>query len=175
MSSDKPVTSIAVIVMGVSGSGKTSVAQMMAEKLGCRFVEGDKLHPAANIEKMEKGIPLTDDDRWPWLDVIGGELAGAVANSQDIVITCSALKKVYRERLRSAASGRLKFVFLTGDPKVLESRMGARTGHFMPASLLQSQLATLESPEGEPGVVTVDIDADLDTIVEQALDGLAKN
>ncbi len=175
MSSDKPVTSIAVIVMGVSGSGKTSVAQMMAEKLGCRFVEGDKLHPAANIEKMEKGIPLTDDDRWPWLDVIGGELAGTVANSQDIVITCSALKKVYRERLRSAASGRLKFVFLTGDPKVLESRMGARTGHFMPASLLQSQLATLESPEGELGVVTVDIDADLDTIVEQALNGLAKN
>jgi gluconokinase len=167
--------SLAVIVMGVSGSGKTSVGEMMARKLDCRFVEGDKLHPAANIEKMEKGIPLTDDDRWPWLDLIGNELAGAVRNNQDIVVTCSALKRIYRDRLRDAASGRLKFVFLTGDPKVLESRMGARTGHFMPTSLLQSQLATLESPEGEPGVVTVDIDAHLDVIVEQALNGLSKN
>ena len=175
MSSEKPVTSLAVIVMGVSGSGKTSVAQMMAERLGCRFVEGDKLHPAANIEKMEKGIPLTDDDRWPWLDVIGAELGAAVAGNQDIVVTCSALKKVYRERLRNAAAGRLKFVFLTGDPKVLESRMGARTGHFMPASPLQSQLATLESPEGEAGVVTVDIDSHLEAIVEEALKGLSKN
>lgn len=167
--------SLAVIVMGVSGSGKTSVAQMMAEKLGCRFVEGDKLHPAANIEKMEKGIPLTDEDRWPWLDLIGNELAMAVREGRDIVVTCSALKKIYRERLRKAAADRLKFVFLTGDPKVLESRMGARTGHFMPASLLQSQLATLESPEGEPGVVTVDIDASVDTIVGKALAGLGKN
>jgi len=175
MSSDKPVTSLAVIVMGVSGSGKTSVAQMMADKLGCRFVEGDKLHPAANIEKMEKGIPLNDDDRWPWLDLIGNQLSAAVDGHQDIVVTCSALKKIYRERLRKAAGGQLKFVFLTGDPKVLESRMGARTGHFMPASLLQSQLATLETPEGEPGVVTVDIDASVDAIVGKALEGLGKN
>nr|WP_246617419.1 gluconokinase [Rhizobium populisoli] len=167
--------SLAVIVMGVSGSGKTSVGEMMAKNLGCRFVEGDRLHPAANIEKMEKGVPLTDEDRWPWLDLIGDELAAAVRDGQDIVVTCSALKKIYRERLRNAAAGRLKFVFLTGDPKVLESRMGARTGHFMPTSLLQSQLATLESPEGEPGVVTVNIDAHVDVIVEEALKGLSKN
>jgi len=167
--------SLAVIVMGVSGSGKTSIGEMMAAKLDCRFVEGDRLHPAANIEKMEKGIPLTDDDRWPWLDLIGKELANAVDADRDIVVTCSALRKTYRDRLRGAAEGRLQFIFLTGDPKVLESRMGARTGHFMPASLLQSQLATLESPEGEPGVVTVDIDASVDVIVDRALAGLAKN
>jgi gluconokinase len=158
--------SLAVVVMG---------GQMMAVKLGCRYVEGDRLHPAANIEKMEEGIPLTDEDRWPWLDLIGEELSAAVRADHDIIVTCSALKKIYRERLREAADRRLKFVFLTGDPKVLENRMGKRTGHFMPTSLLQSQLATLESPQGEPGVVTVDIDASLDVIVAQALAELSKN
>lgn len=165
---------VAIVVMGVSGSGKTSVGERLAERLGCAFVEGDQLHPPANIEKMGKGIPLTDDDRWPWLDLIGHELTEARGRSESVVVSCSALKKTYRDRLRQASGGTLYFVFLTGDPKVLEERMGTRTGHFMPASLLQSQLATLESPEGEAGVVTVDIDTSLDDIVANALGGLAK-
>ncbi|MGK6314037.1 gluconokinase [Neorhizobium sp. DT-125] len=164
----------AIVVMGVSGSGKTSIGERLAERLGCAFVEGDRLHPAANVAKMAEGIPLTDDDRWPWLDLVGRELAGARGRGESVVVSCSALRKSYRDRLRQASGGILYFVFLTGDPKVLEERMGARTGHFMPASLLRSQLATLESPEGEADVVTVDIDASLDHIVGEAFDGLAK-
>lgn len=158
-----------IVVMGVSGAGKTSIAQLLAQRLGCAFVEGDRLHPEANVEKMAKGIPLTDEDRWPWLDLVGGELAAARLRGESIVVTCSALKKVYRERLRKASGGSLNFVFLTGAAEVLEKRMGERKGHFMPASLLQSQLATLESPANEEGVVTVDIDASVETIVDRAL------
>jgi len=165
---------VAVVVMGVSGSGKTSVGERLAERLGCAFVEGDRLHPAANIAKMEQGIPLTDDDRWPWLDLIGRELTEARGRDESVVVSCSALKKTYRDRLRQASGGTLYFVFLTGDPKVLEGRMGARTGHFMPTSLLRSQLATLESPKDEAAVVTVDIDQSLDDIVSKAFGGLAK-
>jgi gluconokinase len=162
-------TSLAVIVMGVSGSGKTSIAERLAERLGCQFIEGDRLHPAANVTKMAQGIPLTDDDRWPWLDLVGAELAGARQKDESVVATCSALKRTYRDRLRQESGGTLYFVFLTGDPRLLEQRMGARTGHFMPTSLLQSQLATLEDPREEAGVVTVDIDASVDSIVDSAI------
>ena len=164
----------AIIVMGVSGAGKTSVAQLLAQRLGCAFVEGDRLHPDANVEKMAKGIPLTDEDRWPWLDLVGGELAAARARGESVVVTCSALKKVYRERLREASGGSLNFVFLAGAVDVLEKRMGERKGHFMPVSLLHSQLATLESPVNEEGVVTVDIDASLETIVDRAVTALVE-
>lgn len=164
----------AVVVMGVSGAGKTSVGELLAKRLASTFIEGDRLHPAENVAKMAQGIPLTDEDRWPWLDLVGKELADAKGRGENVVVTCSALKKVYRDRLRQASGGTLYFVFLTGDPKVLEERMGARTGHFMPAALLQSQLATLENPQDEAGVVTVDIDASLDAIVDKAIDELAK-
>jgi gluconokinase len=162
----------AVIVMGVSGAGKTSVAELLAARLGWAFVEGDRLHPQVNIDKMAHGIPLTDDDRWPWLDLIGGELAAATARGESIVATCSSLRQSYRQRLRRAAGGMLYFVFLKGSETLLSKRMGERQGHFMPVSLLQSQLATLETPEGEEGVVTVDIDASVDAIVDQAISGL---
>jgi len=162
----------AIIVMGVSGAGKSSVAERLAESLNCRFMEGDSLHPQSNVDKMAQGTPLTDEDRWPWLDVIGEKIAEALARSEDLVVTCSALKVVYRERLRSAAGGKLTFVFLKGSQELLSRRMGERKGHFMPTSLLQSQLATLESPEGEAGVVTIDIDATLDRIVADAVAGL---
>lgn len=162
----------AIIVMGVSGAGKTSVAELLASRLASKFIEGDRLHPAANVEKMEKGTPLTDEDRWPWLDVIGEKLKQAHAAGEDIVVTCSSLKKVYRMKLREAGGEPLYFVFLKGSPELLASRMGERQGHFMPTSLLQSQLATLESPEGEPGVVTVGIDTTVPQIVEDALDRL---
>jgi gluconokinase len=163
----------AVIVMGVSGSGKTSVAVALAELLGLRFVEGDALHPAANVDKMSRGIPLTDDDRMPWLDLIGAEIAAAVNRGEGIVVSCSALKRFYRDRLRREAGGPLYFVYLEGSKALLASRMGARKGHFMPPSLLESQLETLEVPTGEPGVVTVDIDDTVEGIAAAAAKGLA--
>jgi gluconokinase len=161
-----------VIVMGVSGCGKTSVGEGLAAALKCRFVEGDSLHPPANIEKMSAGIPLMDEDRWPWLDIIGQLIGESVERNEMIVVSCSALKKAYRDRLRAEAGGRLAFVFLEGSRAVLEGRMKARAGHFMPPSLLDSQFATLEPPIGEPGVVTVDVDQSLAEIVKKALAGL---
>lgn len=163
----------AVVVMGVSGCGKTQVGEQLARRIGARFVEGDSLHPPANVAKMAAGTPLEDSDRWPWLDVIGAEIAAARAGGERLVVSCSALKRVYRERLRAAAGGALAFVHLQGTPELLERRMATRKGHFMPASLLQSQLRTLEPPAGEPLTVTVDIDAAPDDIVRAALDGLA--
>lgn len=161
-----------VIVMGVSGSGKSSVGILLAEKLGLPYVEGDELHPKSNVEKMSKGTPLTDEDRWPWLDIIGERLAEGATSG--IVITCSALKVIYRDRLRKAAGGKLAFVFLDGSKELLTDRMGHRTGHFMPLSLLETQLATLERPDSENGVVTVDIDATPEAITDTAIEGLSK-
>ncbi|MFT4185059.1 MAG: gluconokinase [Rhizobium sp.] len=171
--SDTASTSLAIIVMGVSGSGKSSIGEKMAARLNIRYVEGDALHPAANVEKMSKGIPLTDEDRWPWLDLIGRQIAASLAAGAGIVVTCSALKLIYRERLRAAAGGHLYFVYLDGSKELLTKRMGERKGHFMPTSLLESQLRTLEVPTGETGVVTVGIDDSIDGIVEAALKGLA--
>ena len=162
----------AVVVMGVSGCGKTSVAEGLAAALGAGFLEGDQLHPQANIDKMSKGIPLTDADRWPWLDRIGAELRAVTGAGAPIVASCSALKRAYRDRLRAEAGGDLSFVFLRGSRELLIGRMQERKGHFMPASLLDSQLATLEDPSGEVGVVTVDIDAPLDEIVATSLQRL---
>ncbi|QKK26132.1 gluconokinase [Rhizobium hidalgonense] len=163
---------LAVVVMGVSGCGKSSVGERIAAQNGLTFLEGDQLHPARNVEKMAKGIPLTDDDRLPWLDRIGAEIKAAQNQSQGVVISCSALKRNYRDRLRRAAGGRLAFVFLDGSRELLLSRMQARQGHFMPASLLDSQLQTLEPPTGEPGVVTVAIDGVLDDMVALACEEL---
>lgn len=170
---DNQDTPLALIVMGVSGSGKTSIGEGIAARLGVYFIEGDALHPAANVEKMSKGIPLTDEDRWPWLEKIGGEIAASLAKGEGIAVSCSALKRVYRERLRAAAGGHLYFIYLDGSKELLTKRMGERKGHFMPASLLESQLQTLEIPTGEPHVVTVDIDDTIEGIVEASIKGLA--
>ncbi|MBY5551542.1 gluconokinase [Rhizobium leguminosarum] len=163
----------AIIVMGVSGCGKSSVGEKLAEALHLAFIEGDALHPAANVEKMSKGIPLTDEDRMPWLDRIGEEIKASLEKSEGIIVSCSALKRLYRDRLRAAAGGNLFFVYLEGSRALLMKRMGERKGHFMPVSLLDSQLATLEVPTGEPGVVTVDIDDTVEGIAATALKGLA--
>ena len=163
----------AIIVMGVSGCGKSSVGEKLAEALHLVFVEGDALHPAANVEKMSKGIPLTDEDRMPWLDLIGEDMQASLDKSEGIIVSCSALKRVYRDRLRAAVGGNLFFVYLEGSKALLTKRMGERKGHFMPVSLLESQLATLEVPTGEPGVVTVDIDDTVEGIAATALKGLA--
>lgn len=154
-----------VIVMGVSGCGKTSVGTALAERLGLPFIEGDRLHPASNIAKMSAGIALGDVDRWPWLDEIGRAI---VTNTNGAIASCSALKRVYRDRLRAAAGQDIRFVFLDLSRDELERRMRLRQGHFMPAALLDSQLATLEPPTGEAGVLTVDGAAVLDHIVNSA-------
>lgn len=164
----------AIIVMGVSGCGKSSVGAALAQRLDLPFIEGDVLHPKANVDKMARGEPLNDDDRWPWLTEIGARMAEALEKNEGIVVSCSSLKAIYRDHLRKATDNRLTFVYLDGSRELLTGRMGARTGHFMPLSLLDSQLATLEVPTGEPGVITVSIDQSVDGIVEDALAGLQK-
>jgi gluconokinase len=141
-----------IIVMGVSGSGKSTVGEKLAEALNLPFLEGDSLHPKSNVDKMASGIPLQDEDRWPWLDKIGERMAVA---EQGLIVSCSSLKKSYRDCLRAAVGGQLAFVFLDGSFEVLHEHMGHRTGHFMPVTMLESQLATLESPVGEPLVFRV--------------------
>lgn len=172
MSTESANSPFAIVVMGVSGSGKSTVGECLAQLSGARFVEGDHLHPAQNVEKMARGFPLTDEDRMPWLDRIGIVIKEALSIGRGAVISCSCLKQAYRDRLRHAADGRLAFVFLEGPREVLLSRMGARHDHFMPVSLLDSQLQTLELPVGEPDVVSISIDNSLEQIVYLARDGL---
>lgn len=141
-----------IVVMGVSGSGKSTLARLLADALGWRFVEGDTLHPAANVAKMARGEPLTDEDRLPFLDNVGHALGEGGAR---VVASCSALKRIYRNRLRSIA-GEIVFVFPMIARAELEQRMASRTDHFMPPSLLDSQLATLEPPEVDEMALTID-------------------
>lgn len=149
-------TGCALVVMGVSGSGKTTVAELIAKQLGWPFMEGDRLHPPANVEKMRQGIPLTDEDRAPWLDRIGEELQRWDAEGRSGVMTCSALKRAYRDRIRSARPD-VRFVYLKGSLALIAARVAARHHEYMPASLLRSQFDTLEEPTpDEAGVVTVD-------------------
>ncbi len=151
-----------IVVMGVSGCGKSSVGLALAEALGARFIDGDDLHPEANKAKMAAGIPLNDDDRWPWLDLVGEALA-----ESNTVVACSALKRVYRERILAAAPGTF-FVHLHGTRELLAQRMNARPNHFMPVSLLDSQLNTLELlGADEPGVM-LDIALPIDQLVAAA-------
>lgn len=157
-----------VVVMGVSGSGKSTVGAALADALGLRFVDGDALHPAANVAKMAAGIPLDDADRVPWLDAIGRLLAVGPA-----VVACSALKREYRDRLRAAAPT-LQLVFLNGSRTLLASRMAARPGHFMPTSLLDSQLATLEVPGPDEHAVTVDIATPVAELVSSLVSSLER-
>ena len=129
-----------IVVMGVAGSGKTTVGKRLAARLEAEYVEADDVHPSANVEKMSAGIPLTDDDRWPWLERLRSELA----ERQRVVVTCSALKRSYRDVLRRADG--VRFVFLDVDREVLEARLADRTDHFMASSMLDSQVDTLEPP-----------------------------
>jgi gluconokinase len=158
-----------LVVMGVSGCGKSTVGERLAASLGVRFVEGDALHPTRNVQRMAAGIPLTDDDRREWLQAIAGVMRSEVTAGRGFVVACSALKRTYRDRLRDDGAADLCFVHLHGERAVLEQRMAARTGHYMPASLLQSQLDTLEPPTDDEAAITVDIDAPPQDIVAEAL------
>ena len=137
-----------VVVMGVSGSGKTTIGTLVAHELGVDFVDGDSLHTIENVQKMASGTPLDDDDRWPWLEIVGRTLHERGEQHEGMVIACSALKRKYRERIRSQAPSAL-FLHLDGSVAVLTRRIEGRSGHFMPATLLQSQLDTLEQHEQE--------------------------
>jgi gluconokinase len=158
-----------VVVMGVAGTGKTTIGPLLAARLGVPYAEGDDFHPPANIAKMSAGTPLTDEDRGPWLDAIGDWAQGR--SGLGGVVSCSALKRAYRDRLRAAAPG-VVFVHLTGDRSLIEDRMSQRQGHFMPTALLDSQFATLQPlGPGEAGVA-VDVTGRPEEITERAVRAL---
>lgn len=145
----------ALIVMGVSGSGKSTVGELLAQRLGWEMIEGDRLHPPANVEKMRRGVPLDDADRAPWLDKIGEQLRAWASAGRSGIMTCSALKRAYRDRILAARPD-VRFVFLKGSEELIRRRVSARRHEYMPASLLRSQFETLEEPlPGEP-VITID-------------------
>lgn len=159
-----------VVVMGVSATGKTSVGEQLADELGCEFVEGDSLHPQANIDKMSDGIPLTDEDRWPWLKAIAQLVAVRDGEGVSTVVTCSALKRSYRDVLRDAAP--TFFVHLHAPFEVLEERMQLRSKHFMPTSLLRSQFDTLEELADDEAGAVVDVTPPIDEVVEEAVNAV---
>ena len=159
-----------IVLMGVSGSGKTTVGKRLATELGWKFIEGDDFHPPANVQKMRSGIPLTDTDRRPWLQALQHRITDACDRDEKLIVACSALKDEYRDFLEQFDPACVFFVFLTAPEHVIRERLEQRKGHFMPPALLDSQLKTLEPPEGEisvdvtppPPAITADIRRQLD-------------
>ncbi|WP_372400360.1 gluconokinase [Azospirillum sp. HJ39] len=162
-----PAVPPVVVVMGVAGCGKSSVGQGLADALGVGFVEGDAHHPPANIAKMSSGIPLTDADRDGWLGTLAGFIADADREGRGLVVACSALKRRYRDRLRGD-SGKVLFLHLFGDKALILSRMGARTAHFMPTALVDSQFADLEPPAADECALSYEVTLPADAIVADA-------
>jgi len=154
--------------MGVSGSGKSTVGAALAQQLHATFLEGDSFHPPDNVARMAAGIALTDADRQGWLYTLSNQLAAARRDGRDVVLSCSALKRSYRDVLRSQAAD-LALVYLAGTPEVLAQRMAGRSGHYMPPSLLASQLATLEPPQADELALRLDIAQDPQRLAEDAL------
>lgn len=159
--------SLRLVIMGVAGCGKSTVGAALSEQLDIPYRDGDDLHSTEAVEKMRAGIALTDDDRWPWLD----RIADTLRSEAPLLIGCSALRRVYRDRIRAGAGGEVTFVHLAGDRDLIASRMGARSGHYMPLSLLDSQFATLERP-GPDEAIEVTIDQPMASIVGEVLSNL---
>lgn len=160
----------AVVVMGVAGCGKSTVAALLAERLGWELLEGDVLHPPANVERMAAGIPLTDDDRAPWLAAIADWMDERLSAGRSVVVACSALARRYRDVLRR---DEVVFVYLAGTPELLAERLASREHHFMKAGMLRSQLATLEAPAADEHHLTLAIDAAPSALADRALSALA--
>jgi gluconokinase len=157
-----------LVIMGVSGCGKSTVGAALGLRLGIPYRDGDDLHPAANVAKMRAGTPLTDADRWPWLD----RVAAALHDDAPLIIGCSALRRVYRDRIRATAGGAVGFVHLAGSRDLIAARMAQRQGHYMPLALLDSQFATLEPP-GPVEALTIDINQSLQAMLDQITAQLA--
>jgi len=160
-----------LIVMGVSGSGKTTVGEQLAARIGWRYEDADSFHPPGNIAKMSAGQPLTDEDRWPWLRAIAAEINRVAAAGERIVIGCSALRRVYRDVLVHGRDD-VRIIYLDGTQEVIANRLGKRRGHFMPPGLLASQFKTLEPPMPDEHPISVPIDAPVETIVDDILSQL---
>jgi len=158
-------TACALVVMGVSGAGKSTIADHLARHLGWRYEDGDRFHPASNVAKMSAGHPLTDEDRWPWLQAIADEIDRLSAAGAPAVIACSALKRGYRDVLVHGRDD-VRIVFLDGTRDLIAARLAARKGHFMPPGLLASQFETLERPEANERPIMVSIDAPVEKIVD---------
>lgn len=160
-----------IIVMGVSGSGKSSVGAKVAQCIGAKFIDGDDLHPRANIQKMASGNPLDDNDRIPWLERIRDAAYSLEHKNEVGVIVCSALKRQYRDLIRDGNSS-VRFLFLDGEFSLILERMKGRQGHFMKEAMLQSQFDALERPQGETGVICINIEGSFDQVVERAVHAL---
>ena len=158
-------TPCALIVMGVAGSGKSTIGETLAGRIGWRFEDGDRFHPASNVAKMSAGVPLTDDDRWPWLQAIADEIDRLCAAGERAVVACSALRRVYRDVLIHGRND-VRLVYLDGSQQLIADRLNRRKGHFMPPDLLASQFKTLEPPVGDERPITVPIDASVEAIVD---------
>ncbi len=159
---------LSIVVMGVSGCGKSTVGTRLAQQLGATFLDADDFHPPANVERMRAGVALTDAERTPWLDALAARLAAAGAADETVVLACSALKRSYRDALRRGAPA-LTLVHLAGSPALLAERITARPGHYMPPTLLPSQLSTLELPGADERAITLDVAAATDDLVAAIL------
>ena len=162
----------AVVVMGVSGAGKSTVGRLIAARLDCPFRDADSFHPLANIQKMSRGEPLTDDDRWPWLQAIAAWIAEHRAAATTCVVTCSALKRHYRDLVTDNQRADVRLVYLKGDFELIEARLKARKGHFMPPGLLRSQFDALEEPRADEDAITVSVDATPEEIADRVIERL---
>jgi gluconokinase len=171
---DTSETPCALVVMGVSGSGKSTIAEHLAKRLGWIYEDADRFHPASNVAKMSAGQPLTDEDRWPWLRAIAKEIDRVCDAGEHVVIACSALKRAYRDVLVHGRSD-VRIIYLKGTEELIASRLALRKGHFMPPGLLASQFKTLEPPDSSEDPVTVSIDASVETIVHQIIRQLGLN
>lgn len=161
----------ALVIMGVAGSGKSTIGEALAGRLGWRYEDGDSFHPAANVAKMSSGQPLTDEDRWPWLRAIAAEIERCRQAGEHVVIACSALKKAYRDILVHGRDD-IRMVYLNGSPGLVADRLSHRKGHFMPPGLLDSQFKTLEPPSPQERPITVSIDAPVDVIIDRIVEQL---
>jgi carbohydrate kinase (thermoresistant glucokinase family) len=161
----------ALVVMGVAGSGKSTIGEALSQRLGWRYADGDSFHPPVNVAKMSAGQPLTDEDRWPWLKAIAAEIERCRQEGQHIIIACSALKKAYRDILVHSRDD-IRMVYLNGSHDLVADRIGHRKGHFMPPGLLDSQFAALEPPSPDERPIIVSIDASVEVIVEHILQQL---